>query len=452
MRLNWFSPLAPQRTAIAQYTVHIAPMLMERFDVVFWSDLEADAQHLPDGARLKAFDPADIHRGEFNRELFRGLNIYNIGNNARFHAGIAQIALQTPGLAVLHDTRLHHFAFGRARHETPPFGSYLDQAEAIYGSAGLATASGIIDVHGQTIDEHVDAMPFVEPFLEASLGAICHSRFAHAQVRARSDAPVLTLPLPFASRAKPGGVPRAGAPPWRFVMFGYVGSNRRLEGILQALASWPQAPPFQFDIYGSLWDPALINSLIERSGLADRVKVHGFVSDAVLDDAIAQAHLAFNLRSPTMGEASEGILHSWAYATPALVTDEGWYRELPAQVAWKVSADNEIADLHQALNTLIQSPQTFAQMGLAAQGRLLDVHAPDRYVDALARALGDLPALTTRFAARRTLQRAAFNIRSQPERRILLARACPNIVGMFERAIPLATSKPDRPTTRAIHD
>ena len=66
------------------------------------------------------------------------------------------------------------------------------------------------------------------------------------------------------------------------------------------------APAFQFDILGSLWDPLRIEQAIVSLGLEDRVHVHGFVSESELDEFIANAHLAFNLRFPTMGEASSG--------------------------------------------------------------------------------------------------------------------------------------------------
>ena len=433
MRLNWFSPLAPQRTGIADYTGSIAPALMEQFEVVFWSDLETDPGLLPPGAQVERFDPAHIHGPDFNRRLFIGCNIYNFGNDSRFHGGIARVARQIPGIAILHDTRLHHFAFECSREDTPTFASYLAQAEDIYGQDGVDVARQVIAAQGACIDDHVEAMPFIEPYLEASLGAICHSQAARDQIRACSAAPILTLPLPFASLDAPAAVARTFEPPWRFVMFGYLNTNRRLESILQALATWPQAPPFQFDIYGSVWNPALVDELIQRWGLQDRVTVHGFVPQAQLQQAIAGAHLAFALRHPTMGEASWGILGSWSHATPALVTDEGWYSDLPSETAWKISVQNEAADLHAALNALASDPQVFVRMGRAAQARLAALHSPQGYARSLATALEDLPALTERFAARSLLGRMGANGRTEAERALLLDRACRNIPGLFER-------------------
>jgi glycosyltransferase involved in cell wall biosynthesis len=431
MRLNWFSPLPPERTDIAHYTARLAPALMGRFDVVFWTDLKADAHALPPGAEVQTFDPARIEGRDFNAKLFGGLNVYNFGNDARFHAGIADVALKIPGLAILHDTRLHHFVFERSRGQTPAFAAYLALARDLYGSAGEAAARRIVAADGRTIDEHVDAMPFAEAFADKALGVVCHSTAARAEVRRGSDTPVLTLPLPFTSLARPPRVERAWAAPWRLVMFGYVNPNRRLESVLRALSSWRGAPDFRLDIFGALWDRPRIERLIAQSGLKSRVTIHGFVSEQALDEAIAGAHLAFNLRHPTMGEASGGILRSWAHATPALVTNAGWYADLPDDVARKISLEAEIADIHRALSDLVDAPHGFEQMGLCARRRLQDTHAPQAYADALAAALSALPELTKRFASRRLLQRVAAHARSREERSSLLDRASEQIPALF---------------------
>ena len=431
MRLNWFSPLPPERTDIAHYTARIAQALMDRFDIVFWTDLKADARALPAGAAIEIFDPAQIHGGAFNARCFKGLNVYNLGNDARFHAGIARVANTIPGLAILHDTRLHHFIFEGSRHDRPRFSSYLAQARATYGPAGEARAKSIVKADGRTIDEYVEEMPFFEAFLDQAFGAICHSSAASDMLRQRSDTPILTLPLPFTSLARPPRIRRVWAAPWRLVMFGYIGTNRRLESVLHALATWPSAPNFRLDIYGALWDSERIEALIAQSGLKARVTLHGFAPEQKLDEAIAAAHLAFNLRHPTMGEASGGILRSWTHATPALVTNAGWYADLPDAVVRKISVTDEIADIHRALQALVNDPEAYEQMGLCARQRLHDVHAPATYVDALADALTDLARLTSRFTHRRMLLRAGATARSSEERKILLECAAGQITALL---------------------
>ena len=51
------------------------------------------------------------------------------------------------------------------------------------------------------------------------------------------------------------------------------------------------------------------------------VKIHGYVRD--LDERLAEADLAVNLRYPSMGEASAAQLRIWDHALPSLVTERG---------------------------------------------------------------------------------------------------------------------------------
>ena len=435
MQLNWFSPLPPQRTDIAHYTARIAPALMRRFNVTFWTDLRADPKALPPDAKICAFDPTKIGERSFNSSVFKGLNVYNFGNDVRFHDGIAQVARKVPGLAVLHDTRFHHLVFNRARKAEIPFASYIDLAREVYGLEGEEIARQIVSGEGPTIDDHVEDMPFVEVFVENAIGALCHSKLARDDVRRRSKAPVLTLPLPFASLSRPPIVERQWRGPWRFVMFGYVNSNRRLESVLRALATWRDAPNFHFDIFGSLWNRPLIEALIASSGLKGRVSIHGFVSEEHLENSIASAHLAFNLRYPSMGEASGGILRSWAHATPALVTNTGWYKDIPETVARKISVDREIPDILAALNELVTNPERYREMGVAACDRLATLHSPNAYTDTLAAAFEDLPTLVTRFASHRMMLNVAMHAKSHVERELLLGLAANRIADLFAQSL-----------------
>src|SRR5262249_38121569 len=142
--------------------------------------------------------------------------------------------------------------------------------------------------------------------------------------------PVVYAPLPYAisSHTQPNWSEAETAQydsiPYRLIVFGHIGGpNRRLEVLLQALAEFPAREQFHLDIYGQLWARELVLSLISALRLEGLVTVHGFVPEAELDTALARAHLAVNLRYPTMGEASASQLRIWDYALPSLVTPVG---------------------------------------------------------------------------------------------------------------------------------
>jgi glycosyltransferase involved in cell wall biosynthesis len=431
MRLNWFSPLLPERTDIAHYTSRLAPALARQFDVTFWADRAFSRETLPLEARSESFDSRNVGERDSNRRMFQGLNVYNFGNDAQFHRGIFQVARSIPGLAVLHDTRLHHFVFELYRNASPPWSPYIELAERLYGNRGADRAREIVAEGGRSIDEFVEEMPFLEAVANDAIAVICHSKAAREEIQQRSDTPVLTLPLPYSSLNEGSTAQRRWVPPWRLVIYGYLNPNRRLESILQALGALRGQVDFKLDVFGTVWDPARVEAAVVRAGLSSRVDIHGFVPEPMLDEAIASAHLSFNLRHPTMGEASGAILRSWAHATPALVTNAGWYSDLPDAVALKLSIENEFAEIQQGLMRLDRQPRQFEAMGLAAQRRLEEVHSPEVYAAHLAEAASDVPRLMTRRAARHMLEQVAIGSRSSAERRMLLDRAESPILELF---------------------
>lgn len=422
MRLNWFSPLLPERTDIAHYTSRLAPAFADRFDVAFWTDGASSREALPD-VQVESFQPRSVGQRLSNCRMFQGLNVYNIGNDARFHGGIFEVVRRIPGVVVLHDTRLHHFFFELYRHADPPWKGYVELAERLYGSHGAARAKEVVADDGRSIDKFVEEMPFLEAVADDALAVICHSKAAQEEVQRRSDVPVLMLPLPYCAISETSKVQRVWRPPWRLVIYGYLNPNRRLESILRALGALRGQVDFELHIFGTIWDPKRIEGSVARAGLSSRVVIHGFVPETALDESIASAHLSFNLRYPTMGEASGAILRSWSHATPAVVTNAGWYADLPDDVASKVSFDNEVAEIQRAVRCLDAQPQQFEAMGRAARRRLEALHSPKAYAAHLADALSDVNRLLARRAARQMMEQASRGCRSTAERRILLDRA-----------------------------
>lgn len=421
MRINWFSPLLPERTDIAHYTARIAPALMSAFDVTFWTDLSYYTSAMPETAKICRFDADRVHNRATYANFLNAINIYHFGNDARYHAGIFRIARQFPGVAIPHDTRLHHFVFElyRSRNWT----GYLDLARLIYGPEGLEKAKSIVVSEGRDIDANVEAMPFTEAILDRSACAICHSTEALSDIRHCSNLPAAAIPLPFASLSKSVPAQRRWQPPWRFILFGFINPNRRLESILRALSSERTAMDFTFDIYGTLWDRPKVEAMIVENNLSDKVHLHGFVNEKELDEAISAAHLAFNLRFPTMGEASGGILRSWSHATPAVVTDDGWYATLPETLAPKISSDHEVEDLSKLFRLLQTNPGNLAEMGAAARVYVETVHGPETYVSSLQRLLADSHGTMARLAARRMLEAVGSRARSAADRQLMLGRA-----------------------------
>jgi len=365
-RIHWFSPLAPARTDIAHYTGRILPALAARAEVTLWTDQPGWYPGLEQHAAVRRF-----HDGHFAWDPLNDADavFYNIGNDARFHRAIAGVSRRFPGFSILHDVLLHDSVSFDCR-ERGDRAQYLEIMRAHYGERGLR--DGELHWEGALsllqMGRIYSCVPF---FLASSLGAIVHSQAAERALAKEVEVPVIRLPLPFAARRRPPR-PRDLTPPWKLVVFGYLGANRCLEQVLEALGQ-VAGLPFELHIYGEVQHPGRLRQAGER------VTVHGFVPEAELDAALAAAHLAINLRYPTKGEASGSQLRIWSHGLASLVTRVGWYAELPAGTAAFVRPECLVEDLCAHLRSFAARPAEYAAAGLAGYEYFLERHLPAGY-------------------------------------------------------------------------
>jgi len=212
---------------------------------------------------------------------------------------------------------------------------------------------------------------------------LTHTAMARDAVTARlPHLPCPLLALPFEVGPAPTAPPSRNGP-LRLLQFGWIGPNRRLEQLLEALARMPADFDYRLDVMGKIWNPDIIHAKLAELDLGQRVRLHGFVPEAVLDDALRQADLVLNLRHPSMGEASGSQLRIWNAGAASAVTREGWYANLPEDVAYAIDLEHEESQL-QALFTKLAADRSQTHE-IRRKGRAFFEahHAPDSYADAI---------------------------------------------------------------------
>jgi glycosyltransferase involved in cell wall biosynthesis len=380
VRINWFSPLPPAKTEIAAHTARILPALAASADVTVWTDHAAWEPALERVAPIRRFTLASMPWHDIDNGA---VNIYQIGNNHHFHAAIWQVSRLRPGVIAIHDWHLHYLFAGM-------FGSagdregYLRAMERYHGSFGLRAGKRYWQgrVTNDMMAEHFPLTPLAS---ENALGVLTHTRDAFRELKRQNRLPVDYAPLPYPIRSTVRTDAIKQGPPFRLILFGYIGPNRRLDSILQALAQSSDQNLFHLDIYGDVWDPNFVATRIKLLGLTEVVKLHGFVPEPDLEDALDSAHLALNLRQPTMGEASASQLRIWDHALPTLVTRLGWYAGLPQTVVSFVRPENEVEDIQSHLRAFAVNPSAYVAKGQNGRRLLKEGHRVDSYVDAVMR-------------------------------------------------------------------
>jgi glycosyltransferase involved in cell wall biosynthesis len=384
MKINWFCPLSPEKTDIAHYTSRIVKELQQYAEITLWTDKQTWLPELEQYARVRNYIPERLSTEELSEA---DVNIYHIGNNNDFHGSIWKVSRQHPGIIVIHDVNLHYlFTCLYARYleaNTPDSDAYVKLMHSSHGAACQQDLNKFFagKLTWSTISERY---PLAFASVANALGVIVHTPDAYvtfSQDR-RCPSPVLYSPLPYPGTpihpiSRDESIIR---PPYRLIVFGYLGGlYRRVQSVLEALGRMPEKSSFRLDIYGQIWDEKYIRQLIVQFGLKQIVTLHGYVEETVLDSALANADLVFNLRYPTGGEASGSQMRIWSHGLPSLVTRIGWYADLPEDTVAFVSHDREIEDIQEQLRDFLANPAKFAEMGRKGQELLAREHNPDTY-------------------------------------------------------------------------
>lgn len=386
MTLNWFSPLPPARSGIAQYTVSLLPALRRHADVVLWTDQAGWDPALEQLARVRRYAPERVPWDELNRA---DANVFQIGNHPSFHSSILAVCQRQPGIVVLHDRCLQHLIVASFQPLDDRDG-YLELMRRHYGAGGAAAGDAFWSGRC-SIDDMAERYPLSEPAIGGALGIVVHTPDAYAGLAA-SRRPVAQLALPYPAAA-PVRLPRPRRPPYRIVAFA-GGPSRRLSSLLASLAELPERDRFRLSLYGECAD-ADVPQRLRALGLQRLVTLHGYVDSRVMDVALADADLAVNLRYPTMGEASLSQLQIWDHRLPSLVSRDGWYASLPADAVAFVRPEHERADIQSHLRAFLADAERFARMGERGRQVLERQHTPDAYAGDLVAFIGEAYANQT---------------------------------------------------------
>lgn len=397
LKLNLFSPLPPLRSEIANHTAHLLPPLGRLADVTVWTSQEEWGAPDAEGVRVRRFRPDAPPWTEINEAR---ATFFNIGNNTALHGDIFRVAGAVPGVAILHDTVLQHFFAGLAVHHGWR-SEYLDAMRRHHGAEGLEQGRRLL-TGGVGAGDLAHRFPLTLAAADRATALVCHVPDGARALEARTRLPVYRLDLStdLAGMREPAAAAKtADREPRRLVMFGHLGFNRRLPSLLRALAEMPERDAFRLDIYGQIEDEAEARRLIASLGLGRLVEAHGFVPQQDLDRGIARAHLAVNLRYPSMGEASASQLRTWALGLPSLVTRTGWYATLPEDAVFFVEPEDEIGGIKRHLARLLTRPEAFEAAGRRGRALVASRHSPERYAEGLVEIARQAPMQHGRRAA-----------------------------------------------------
>lgn len=384
MRIALITPWPPQATGIADYAYDLAKGLIEAGHEVCAITEVSEPRPLP--------DVEFIHPSQVNDELMRSFDgmAYQMGNNSKFHLYMISMLARYPGVVHVHDTVLHHIlAWVLFAHGDPSL--YQAVLNKWYGPAAARLSMEVIKTQQRGLWQTplVTDYPLFEQVLQYAKSCIVHSDFSKHKIhRVFPDMPVTLLPQLYQVEAPP--LFPFSDQRFHLGLFGGVESNKRIEVVLNALAALvSQGIAIDLHIAGSISkDCDFIHGMIEELGLVQSVHLHGRLDHDTFLSLLHSVDLCIALRYPTMGETSAIVMRVLQAGVPVVVSDVGWYSELPEFVPKiQPATAGELPALIDVIKELASSPEAHQQARARVQAYVetdLDHNNTIKaYVDAL---------------------------------------------------------------------
>jgi len=368
MKIAHFSPLPPARTGVADYSATLLPFLARHGRVDLWINVSEENSTVPEGCTRVFYSDADDLKSLLSPY---DAVVYHFGNSLA-HRSLYRVFLENPGVVVLHDFVLHHFfaAFYLEYLHSP--GSYVEEMEYNYGSKGRSLGEAVTDGTGQKLwDAAPSQYPLNKRILDNATAVIVHSNFVKSAVLATHPRLRLAKINHFARLTEDdtgtAELRRRYAIPVDSVVvgsFGFTTPAKRLDATLRVLKGL-RRPDVLFIIVGEQ-----INNIAKASqdvGM-EKVRFTGYVDEEMFDDYIRLCDICVNLRSPTMGETSGSLCRALAAGKACVVSNVGWFSELPNNCVAKVDVDEtEEQVLAAYLRRLIDDRSLRVAMGANSQ-------------------------------------------------------------------------------------
>ena len=366
MRVAYYSPFPPSHSGIADYSTLLLPALRERIEEVVVAR---------PGKRLPRAD----------------VDLYHVGNSPDDHAWIVDALRKRPGVVVLHELVLHHLIAGITLGRGDGRG-YLDAMERDFGVVGRLIGLGVLDNLLPLIWEtQPERFPLTGTILDLATGLVVHSRYVEEGARRAGYAgPLWRIPHPvWPQRALEPERGFSGDP--LIGCFGHLNMNKRIPVLLEAFAVLrKRRPAARLLLVGSATERFDLDRRVQRLGLGEGLIHEQRVSEERFERLMAACDVLVNLRSPTMGETSGAVIRGLALGKPMLVSDVGWFSELPDEAVLKIPVDEyEVQTVAAALELAAAHAD---ELGSAARAYVEAEHdlgrTADLYTAALEEAAG----------------------------------------------------------------
>lgn len=352
-----WSPLAPSRSGIANYTETLIagdPALDEVVFVTEDEDQRRGRHAVPPGPDV--WDDPNA--------------LLQVGNN--IHHGYVLGRAQAGGAVVeLHDLSLHHLhtELTLARKDFAGYVAGLEACEGHWGRrAAFQRAKGY---YTPRLDFFMRVNRMV---CERARAIIVHSDWARYQIEMQGvETPIHVIPhyalapdqSHAQSRTKSEARVRLGLDPERFLILsaGYVTPAKRIDWVLDAFEALCDHGAEADLVVAGACEMEKIADRIANSRHAANITVTGYLDDATFDEYTLAADILPLMRFPSAGESSGVAARALGFGRIVVVPEYAAFSDLPDEICEKIHLDRSVVpQMIAAIGRYVDAPDRLAAM------------------------------------------------------------------------------------------
>ena len=382
MKIAWVTPFS-RRSAIGRVSATVTKELSARdHDVVIIRsehDRQDDTPPHPSSLPVVWWHDVSPHEIALQNDVI----VLNFGDNYEYHAGTLAIAETVLCLGIFHDYYLYNFfnrclaynGLGEDAHEREVCLTYGDSV------ARLATMAW---QNKAAVDQIANVFPMTEWLGRRCGAALAHSQFYLRRLKNSCAGPIAVAPLCFEGREVKPLAPRSHSQV-TIATIGVINPNKCADDVIRAIAASPTLRTnCRFRIIGVITNAerTRLQNLSRELGF-DQLDIVGEVDDDALVSELEHADILSCLRKPVLEGASASAIEGMKSGRPIIVSDAGFYADLPDDLVFKIPAAIDVPQLTAVLERLVQDEELRRQTGLQAKDWAMRTFTTEAYVTVL---------------------------------------------------------------------
>lgn len=348
----YISPFWPKKTGISEYSEALIQGLEKYYEVTLLTD-DYIIQSKEIKKRFKILKYSELS----NIDKFSVL-LYNFGNNPDGHEYMYDLFLSHPGYVILHDFSLYYLTIAHYKNKN----SLYQKIYEIEGIEGIKMIKDSLKSHNQNnllLHKHLAAdLPMNKEIIDMARGIFVHSKYTENEIKKiNENLKVYKINLVKCETKKEFKKENfikeyfdiKESAPFIIGAVGFIGPSKQNRLSCMAVKEYNKTHIDKIH-YVMIGEGNYVDDLLD-----EYIHKTNFLENNEYFEAINACDLILNLRYPYNGESSATLIQCMAMNKLCVITDIGWFSEIPDNCVRKVPISLNEKELANVINDIKNS-------------------------------------------------------------------------------------------------